>query len=133
MQTAARLNAKKSESLEIATNNDQKFAEISVKEDRPDTKTSAEPTPFSAILLRPDTSRNAASLNESKLSLRKRQDPASVIREKTARERSRSSGYPRTFDVKMQLIALWRKSLHQTEQPQMNAIFESEQKEKSRF
>jgi hypothetical protein len=28
------------------------------------------------------------------------------------------SGYPRTFDVKNQLIALWRKSLHQTEKPQ---------------
>jgi hypothetical protein len=78
----APLKAKKSESLEIATNNDQKFAEISAKEDLPDTKTSAESTPFSAIVLGSDISRNAASLNQSKLSLRHRQDPASVIREK---------------------------------------------------
>src|SRR6266436_10102882 len=114
----APLKAKKSESLEVATNNDQKFDEISAKEDLPDTKTSAELTPFSAIVSGPDMGRNAASLNQSKLSLRQRQGPASVIREKIARERSRSSGHPRTLDVEKQLIALWRKSLHQTEQPQ---------------
>jgi hypothetical protein len=113
----ALLKANKSESLEVATNSDQKVAEISAKEDLPDTKTSAESTPFSAIVLGPDISRNGASLNQSNLSLRHRQDPASVIREKIARERSRSSGYPRTLGVKKQLIALWHKSLLQTEQP----------------
>ncbi len=113
----APLKAKKSETLEIATNNDQKFAEISTREDLPDTKTSADSTPFSASVLGPDISRNAASLTQSKLSLRYRQDPASVIREKIARERSTSSGYPRTLDVKKRLIALWRKTLLQTEQP----------------
>jgi hypothetical protein len=55
----APLKAKKSESLEVATNNDQKFDEISAKEDLPDTKTSAELTPFSAIVSGPDMGRNA--------------------------------------------------------------------------
>ena len=114
----APIKANKSESLEVAPNNDQKFDEISAKEDLPDTKIFAESTPFSATVLGPDISRNAASLNQSKLTLRQRQGPASVIREKIARERSRSSDYPRTLDVKKQLIALWRKSLHQNEQPQ---------------
>jgi hypothetical protein len=108
----------KSESLEIAANNDQKFGEISAKEDFPDTKASPEPNPSSAIVSGPDISRNAGSLNQGKLSLRQRQDPRSAIREKTSSGRSRSSGYPRTFDVKKQLIALWRKSLQQAEQPQ---------------
>jgi hypothetical protein len=119
----APLKANKSESLEVAANNDQKFAEISAKEDLPDTKTSAESTPFPAVVSGPEISRNAASLNQSKLSLKHRQDPASVIREKIARERSRWSGYPRTLDVKKRLIALWHKSLLQTEQPRSWPIF----------
>jgi hypothetical protein len=130
----APLKANKSESLEVATNNDQKLAEFSAKEDLPDTKTSAESTPFSATVLGPDISRNAASLTQSKLSLRYRQDPASVIREKIARERSTSSGYPRTLDVKKRLIALWRKTLLQTEQPQSWTISSnSDRKKKAAF
>jgi hypothetical protein len=113
----APFKAEKSASLENATNNDQKFAEISPKEDPPDTKISAESTPFFAIVLPPDIRRNAARLNQSKLSLRHRQDRASAIKEKNAPERSRSSGYHRIPDVTKVLIALWRKSLHQTEQP----------------
>jgi hypothetical protein len=108
--------AEKSGSLEMAINTDQKFAETSAKEDPPGTKTSTESTPSSPVLLGPDISLNAASLNQSKLSLRHQQDRSSIIREKTVRERSRSPGYPRPLDVKKQLIALWHKSLHQAEQ-----------------
>jgi hypothetical protein len=51
--------------LEVATNKDQKFAEFSAKEGLPDTKTSAESTPFSASVLGPDISCNAVNKAKS--------------------------------------------------------------------
>jgi hypothetical protein len=120
----APLNVKKSESLE----NHQKFAEISAKKDP------AGSTPSSAIELSPDISRKAAGLNQSKLSLRHRQDPALKIGEKIARERSRSSGYFGNLDVKKRLIAFWRKILRPTERPRNWTISSNlNRKEKAAF
>jgi hypothetical protein len=76
----------KSGILEMAISTDQKFAEISAREEPPGTKTST--------------------------ALRHQQDRSSTIRERKTRERSRSPGYPRPLEVRKQLIALWRKSLH---------------------
>jgi hypothetical protein len=124
-----RLKTKQSVNLEVATNNDQNVPETLAKEGLPNTRASSESTPLSAML-GTDISRNVASLNQNELSLRGPQGPASVIRGKIAHERSRSSGYSGTHDVKKQLIALWRKSLIQTEQRRSWTIFSTLSKKK---
>jgi hypothetical protein len=98
---------------ETLTRVDQELAEISSKQPA-QIEAGTKAAPSSVLAPRTETDRTFAQRNGSKWSSIRRQDPA-VIRGKIGLERSRSSGRPKFFGVKMQLIALWHRSLLQNE------------------
>jgi len=117
------LKAEKPEGLEIATDQDQQPGSISLKQDVPDINTSAEPTPFSAIVLGPEIGLAPAKPDQSNWSPTHRRAYAPAMPEKIERKRYRSPDRSRTLNVQMQLIALWHKSLHQSGRPRNSTLF----------
>jgi hypothetical protein len=117
------LKTEKPEGLESAADQDQQSGSMLLKQNVVDTQTSAEPTPFSAVILRPEIRLVSAKPDRSNRSPTHRRAYAPAITEKIERKRYRLPDRSRTLDVQMQLIALWHKSLHQSGRPRSSVLF----------
>jgi hypothetical protein len=102
-----------------ATHVDQRISTNSSKETLAGMEAGAASTPPPVPVLSPGISRTIAQAHGSTWS----PDSARVIGSRISKERHRSSGRLRVFDVKMRLIALWHQSLLRSEKARSWAIF----------